>query len=230
MERRKFLIGTGSLAAGSAAAMGTGAFTSVTANRTMEVKVADDASALLALDAESTLSNSVYADESGSAIRVNLDGNDINGDNSGSPAGVNKNAVTQILNIFKVKNHGTQNVFVYVPPTSVSPESVGEDGSSDLYIDPQASSLPHRVSYPDADSLSLTSVYLDDTKEETHNRDAFPEEAGYYEPEDFTLAPGESLNFGLHIDDSGSNFDGEISMNIAADAEYAASLSSGSDD
>ncbi|QLD86563.1 hypothetical protein HWV23_12765 [Natronomonas halophila] len=51
MERRKFLIGMGSLAAGSAAVMGTGAFESVQAERAVNVNVEGDAGAYLRLDA-----------------------------------------------------------------------------------------------------------------------------------------------------------------------------------
>jgi hypothetical protein len=51
MERRKFLIGMGSAAAGSAAVMGSGAFESVQAERTVNVNVTGDAGAYLRLDA-----------------------------------------------------------------------------------------------------------------------------------------------------------------------------------
>lgn len=49
MQRRKFLIGLGSLAAGTAAATGTGAFTATTADRNANVNVVNDASGLVAL-------------------------------------------------------------------------------------------------------------------------------------------------------------------------------------
>ncbi|MFC5277180.1 hypothetical protein ACFPM1_00150 [Halorubrum rubrum] len=42
MERRKFMIGIGSLAAGSAAATGTGAFTTASASRSVSVNVSGD--------------------------------------------------------------------------------------------------------------------------------------------------------------------------------------------
>ncbi len=49
MRRRKFLIGMGSLAAGGAAAMGTGAFTTASAERQVEVRVASDSSGYIGL-------------------------------------------------------------------------------------------------------------------------------------------------------------------------------------
>ena len=42
MKRRKFLIGAGSLAAGSAAAMGTGAYSYAEADRTVTVDTTGD--------------------------------------------------------------------------------------------------------------------------------------------------------------------------------------------
>jgi len=49
MDRRKFLVGIGSLAAGGAAASGTGAFTAATMSRSADVAVVDDSNALIAL-------------------------------------------------------------------------------------------------------------------------------------------------------------------------------------
>jgi len=50
MDRRKFLIGAGSLAAGGAAATGSGAFTAMSADRDANISVVADDSGLLALD------------------------------------------------------------------------------------------------------------------------------------------------------------------------------------
>lgn len=51
MDRRKFVLGLGSIAAGGAAAMGTGAFSSATINdRSVEANVVTDDNALLRLD------------------------------------------------------------------------------------------------------------------------------------------------------------------------------------
>ena len=51
MERRKFVIGLGALATGSAAAMGTGAFTAAEADRAVDVAVVNDAAGLLGIEA-----------------------------------------------------------------------------------------------------------------------------------------------------------------------------------
>jgi hypothetical protein len=90
MDRRKFLVGLGSLAAGGAAASGTGAFTAATMSRSANVAVVNDTNALIALDPGGAR---------GVGDRVSLDGNgelaiDIVG--SGSGAGVNDQSKYQI--------------------------------------------------------------------------------------------------------------------------------------
>ncbi|WP_133412119.1 hypothetical protein [Halalkaliarchaeum desulfuricum] len=50
MERRKFVIGMGSLAAGGAAAMGSGAFSAAEVERAVNVEITDDSVSLLGLE------------------------------------------------------------------------------------------------------------------------------------------------------------------------------------
>jgi len=98
MDRRKFLIGTGSLAAGAAGAVGTGAFTSTRAERAVNVKVASDDDAFLSLDA----SVSEYAEETGKTVEFQF--NDAAG---ASGSGLNANADTLFSDVLRVKNEGT---------------------------------------------------------------------------------------------------------------------------
>jgi hypothetical protein len=127
MNRRKFLIGMGSLAAGSAAAVGTGAFTSVQANRNFGVTIADDAQAYLAIEPASG-PNGGYAYELGEDVEIELGG----GIGAGSPAGdgVNAQALTQIDKIFKIKNQGTQ-------PVNVKIDKSNLESASDNFTDEQ---------------------------------------------------------------------------------------------
>jgi len=108
MERRKFLIGAGSLAAGSAAAIGTGAFTSVQADRDIAVDVADDSNAFLAL-APSDDPNGQYVDDSEDTVTIDFTQND-EVDNSG----INDRAYTIFESVLEVTNQGTQSVKVGV--------------------------------------------------------------------------------------------------------------------
>ena len=82
----------------------TGAFTSITAERTAEIYVADDATALLTL-APAAGANGAYADyNDAGALYLNFE--DV------AAAGVNVDAWTDIDNIFTITNNGTQTVYV----------------------------------------------------------------------------------------------------------------------
>ncbi|MFC6756380.1 MULTISPECIES: hypothetical protein [Haloarcula] len=129
MNRRKFLIGAGSIAAGSAAAMGTGAFTSVSADRTMEVQVSDDADALLAIDDIDDSPNSEYVDTSGNTVSI-----DIASAEGGT--GLNDDAKTIIKDLLKITNQGTQNVYVWAEGLPTDPSvKFGVQDSSDIEND-----------------------------------------------------------------------------------------------
>jgi len=81
--------------------MSTGAFTSVTADRDATINVANDASALLGLDA-STGPNGEYAD-------TDTDGKLVIAINN-----LNKSATTVMNDVFVVQNNGTQDVQVTI--------------------------------------------------------------------------------------------------------------------
>ena len=104
MERRKFMIGTGALAAGSAAALGSGAFSSVEAERGVTVEVADDNDAYLGLAAER---NDIISDD-GSDGQLTIDlGSQTTAEGG---VGFNRDAVTEIEGVFSITNQGTQTV------------------------------------------------------------------------------------------------------------------------
>jgi len=116
MQRRKFIAGMGSLAAAGGAAIGTGAFTSVQADRTVSVEVAGDASAYLAIepmqDSGSDTSNAAaYVDDTGDAVAITLDGTD-NSNSGNLGSGINANAETKFANLLQITNQGTQEVYV----------------------------------------------------------------------------------------------------------------------
>jgi len=95
----------GSLAAGSAAAMGTGAFTSVRADRSISAEVVSDNEAYLHLDA----SVSDYAEETGNTVEFQF-----NSDAGATGQGLNDNASTFINDVLKIENRGTQTVRLQV--------------------------------------------------------------------------------------------------------------------
>ena len=110
LTRRNALIGMGTVAAGAGVIGGSGAFTSVTAERTVSVETAGDAQAALQLiPAEDSSGNTTdnasdYVDASEDTIALDLTGTD-NG-----ATGLNQNAKTTLENLISVLNNGTQEV------------------------------------------------------------------------------------------------------------------------
>ena len=101
MNRRNVIIGMGGLAVGGGALVGTGAFDTVEAERTVSVETAGDADAFLALE---DASGGEYVDEQDGTIAINLDGN------PEGAQGLNQNARTVLRNLVTVTNQGTQTV------------------------------------------------------------------------------------------------------------------------
>jgi nitrous oxidase accessory protein NosD len=135
MKRRTLLVGLGGIA-GAGGAIGSGAFTSVSARRDLEVQVADDSDALLAMEPAGG-PNGAYASGSGGTIA--LDFSSSNGDVTGDGVGVD--SVYDFDDVFRITNQGTQTVYVWI---TLSGGSQFDDDN--LYF------------YPDGDS----SVQLND--------------------------------------------------------------------
>jgi hypothetical protein len=222
MQRRKFIAGVGSLAAGAAAVTGTGAVTSVNATRAVDVETTGDQSAYLRMDPTSG-QNSTYASLDGeNTVTVDL-------------SSVNRDAKTNVLELFQIENQGTQDLILYVNPDSgVSPSGVTVPlpneagsrnfpspgaGSGNVYIDPQASGMPNEDR-----PFSLTGVY----------GSSIPESIAEYEglgdigdtPSqslagtslyDRTLGVGDTCYFGLNIQhEAPDEFPEDISVSIKA--------------
>lgn len=103
MKRRKFIAGLGALATGSAAAMGTGAFTSLSASRNVSVSVSPDSNAYLQLKALSTPNSNEFVNGSGGrsdTLSVSIGENEIGG------KGVNEQAETYFDDLFSITNQG----------------------------------------------------------------------------------------------------------------------------
>ncbi|SFG99954.1 hypothetical protein SAMN04488063_3533 [Halopelagius inordinatus] len=102
MQRRKYLATIGSLAAGGAAAMGTGAFSQTSATRSVSVSAAGDAAANL------KLTGSKYASYNGNGVlEIEFDG-------------LNANADIEITDVFGIKNQGTDPVGIFIDEGSQS--------------------------------------------------------------------------------------------------------------
>lgn len=107
MQRRKYLVGLGSLAAGSAAAIGTGAVSSQASPRAVDVDVVADNKGLLqfVLD-HSSLENTEYASYDAGQLELHFnDEADLsNGGFAGQGEGLNPDSTFDFDNVFQIQN------------------------------------------------------------------------------------------------------------------------------
>jgi hypothetical protein len=122
MRRRKVLAGLGSLAAGGAAAMGTGAFTVVRADRSLNVGVVGDQSAYLGFDP----TISPYASQPNNQIVFEY------GSNGQGGAGLNANADSRFDNVFRIINQGTNTIDV-IPSDDINSINWASDSPLTMY-------------------------------------------------------------------------------------------------
>ena len=196
MERRKFVVGLGALASGSAAAMGTGAFNSVSANRGVSVEVADDSSAFLGLNATSK-----YSSESGSGqLNINLDSA-----SNGNGTGINADATTNILNVFEITNNGNQEVAISIDSASLN--SALDNGTAD------AGTEQLHFFVGESGGVSL----------DTYDPDSalFDENGVFQSGDSRVIGPGEVLPVGLYVVNAGSDWDVDEDVTINAYSETA---------
>ncbi|WP_200531275.1 DUF1102 domain-containing protein [Halorubrum sp. LN27] len=111
MNRRKVLAALGAISGGAAIASGTGAFTSVEADRDVAVEVANDSTAYLSLNAIG--SNAPYTTTNNGQLGIDLTGSNTTG---AGGSGVNTDAVTVFQEMFEVQNQGTQDIEVEITP------------------------------------------------------------------------------------------------------------------
>jgi len=109
MERRKFTIGLGALVTGSAAAMGTGAFSSVEANRSVNIAVEEDSNAFLSLE----VLDGDRASEDSSGISLDFE------EGHGGSSGLNPNSGTSFRGVLEITNQGTNDVVIGADVSSI---------------------------------------------------------------------------------------------------------------
>lgn len=110
MQRRNFLIGAGSAAVGASALIGSGAFTSVEAERQVTVETAGDAQAYLALTGDEEYVSS----ESEGMLTIDLGG----ATTTNNGGGFNDDAITTVEAV-DIENRGTNDVDVTVDDTEL---------------------------------------------------------------------------------------------------------------
>ena len=200
-NRRNVLIGLGGLVAAGGAALGTGAFTTVTAERSVTVNTAGDANALLAFSAAN---DNPYVEVTGDdddgegVIEINLDGfEDSNSD--ANSTGLNQNAVTTFDELVTITNNGTRAV------DSLSFEIDANDSDNDGVL-----------------SIVYDGSYIEDT-DNTDDVISDSDSNNVYTSGDVlssNISVGSSENFGLRVD----LLDGNPSE-LAEDAAFTLTIS-----
>ena len=129
MERRKFLIGTGALAAGGAAALGSGAFSRVDAQRQVTIQVANDRNAYLGFKSMDTPNSRNYFSYDGEG-HAEIDIGKIPEDEyeGQTGAGVNSDSFTYFDGLFLLCNQGKADAQVsYDLPPAPENREYGDD-------------------------------------------------------------------------------------------------------
>jgi hypothetical protein len=204
MKRRNFVLGVGATATGGSALLGTGAFTSVEAERDVAVDVAGDDEAFLRLgpctDADDDpRPNGDYVVQENGLFGISLsdDNSDVSGD------GVNSEALSRFHNVFEVCNQGTQSVCV--------------DFAVDVPVIPNGADVPDRYDFEDGD-LAVIFYRGDDPSDPINVDDLDPDRSG-----GFPLEVGECQCVGLEVRafgfDTGEDLFEGAQLEIFADAD-----------
>lgn len=199
LSRRNVLVGLGALVAGGGALVGTGAFTTVQAERTVSVETAGDANAFLTIEAGDE--GDQYVDDDGDTIEIDITSTDAGGQ------GVNQNATTAIDQLLEVTNNGTQDVAVgfddeyainegdYAEPPGGWGYAVND--AEDAAVVVWASPLPAELNDPLAEIRpGLTTTGFDGST--LVDGTTIHDETG--DESERTISPGESLNVGIIVD------------------------------
>lgn len=128
MKRRRLLIGLGS-ATGLAGVVGSGAFTSVRADRDVTVQTASDADAYLGMEPLQTPNGEAYAtttDENLIALEFT--------DTQAGGQGVGTDSVYDFHDVFQITNQGTQPVYVWATFADAQGDFTVGDPETDIWL------------------------------------------------------------------------------------------------
>lgn len=164
--------------------MGTGAFTSVSADRSVNVEVADDADALLAITPEDTPNGNEYVSTSGGTVSLDFT------DTDSGATGINDEATTIIDDLLVIENQGTQGVYVgYTHPASPT-------GNFALYHEDPSYRGDHGGKNYNAPTTGNDGQLVENDGQ--LNINTAPDNDGDGEPDLVYLEPGDALtNIGL---------------------------------
>ena len=191
LTRRNAVLGLTGVAAGGGAIVGTGAFTSVDAARSVTVTTAGDADAALRMEPLSTPNGDEYAEINDGTLEITV-------------PEVNLTAVTHIDDVFGVTNNGTQPVVVCLEEQGGEKTAAVDLGAR---LDQGFSDGSNAVTsvgggeQPSSDGIADTGIV--DL--------SYPgSPASRYNSIGILLAVGQSLEVGVYIDTSDANLNDEV--------------------
>jgi len=156
-NRRSVLIGLGALTVGGGAVFGTGAFSSVEAERSVSVSTTGDGDALLAFDVETTFNG---VDDGGEDV---VEFNFGDGDNGGND--LNQDAETTFDDVLEVTNNGNDGVVLSIDESEEPvPDALTFETAS-------AGDLADGVDIPDGESENITVIIDLDSHDAPENTD-----------------------------------------------------------
>jgi len=161
----------GSVTAAGAAGIGTGAFTSVSADRNLAIDTAGDANAFLSITKAKDDDGDVYPN---AGEYVEIDGNGVvsldftqSEDTDGTASGINRNAQTIFDNLLDIKNNGTQDVVLSVNSDLIASQggflgiyAEGEQGNPDDGSGLSSSDTDQTMTLSPGDIASNIGVYI----------------------------------------------------------------------
>ena len=191
MQRRKFVIGTGALATGGAAALGTGAFSRVESHRSVTIEVANDDDAYLGMrqvEGSENSYNYVDEDENGHLYIDIADQPD--GD------GVNSNSITFFDEMIEFTNQGKEDAEICIDTSGLESGGVVDSGEANVvfYLNEGYSDMDDDEVTIDQTASGSTGTGVDDYDLEC-------------EDESVNLPLGESIVVGLYVDTRGVDVD-----------------------
>lgn len=131
----------GSLAAGGAAAMGTGAFASVEATRSVSVNVAGDSNAYLGLE-----DTSPYAETNGKQMEL------LFGNNGNGGSGINADSVSTFDGVFEMTNNGPNDLDITIDKSGLANPGRWYFVPKDVYEE-YSGNYPEDAFYPSWDNF-----------------------------------------------------------------------------
>lgn len=123
LNRRNVLIGLGTIVGGGGVLVGTGAFSTVSASRSVSVQTAGDGSAFLTIEGDDEY---VTDDSNGGTLAINLTGSE--------GSGFNQEAITTITDVVTITNNAADGSSTTVGVSNESPASADANGSTSLLI------------------------------------------------------------------------------------------------